>query len=123
MAPLKSLIYSLFENGSDRKVELYFGVRATEDLFYIEEFDKLKEKHPNFNYCYALSSPGEPDVIDKTGKWEGEKGFIHLVLERLLAGGHKKEAYLCGPPIMIDAVIKVLTEKDVKHEHIYFDKF
>ena len=117
MAPLKSLIYSLFESKSDRKVELYFGVRATEDLFYIGEFDKLKEKHPNFNYCYALSSPGETD------EWNGEKGFIHLVLEKLLTGGHKKEAYLCGPPIMIDAVIKVLTEKDVKQEHIYFDKF
>lgn len=117
MAPLKSIIYSLFEKGSERKVDLYFGVRATEDLFYIEEFDKLKKEHPNFNYCYALSSPGETD------DWDGEKGFIHLVLEKLLADGHKKEAYLCGPPIMIDAVIKVLTEKEVKHDHIYFDKF
>ncbi|MDT8316668.1 MAG: FAD-binding oxidoreductase [bacterium] len=117
MAPLKAIIYSLFAKGSDRKVDLYFGVRATEDLFYIKEFDKLKEEHPNFNYCYALSSPGETD------DWDGEKGFIHLVLEKLLTDGHKKEAYLCGPPIMIDAVIKVLTEKEVKEDHIYFDKF
>ena len=117
MAPLKSVIYSLYEKGSDRKVELYFGVRATQDLFYIEEFDKLKEEHPNFSYCYALSSPDEGD------DWDGEKGFIHLVVEKLLKDGHKKEAYLCGPPIMIDAVIKVLTENGVSEEHIYFDKF
>lgn len=117
MAPLKSIIYSLFEKGTDRKVDLFFGVRAKRDLFYLEEFEKLASEHPNFNFCYALSSPQETDV------WEGESGFIHLVLERHIKEGEKREAYLCGPPVMIDAVIKVLKEKGVSEDHIYYDKF
>lgn len=117
MAPLKSIIYSLFEKGTDRKVDLYFGVRAMKDLFYIDEFDRLAKEHPNFSYTYALSAPDESD------KWEGETGFIHIVLDKQIREGAKKEAYLCGPPIMIDAAIKVLKEKGVSPEHIYYDKF
>ncbi|MBE9537367.1 MAG: 2Fe-2S iron-sulfur cluster binding domain-containing protein [Proteobacteria bacterium] len=117
MAPLKSILYSLFEKGSDRKIDLFFGVRAKKDLFYLEEFERLAKEHPNFTYTYALSSPGEAD------DWKGEKGFIHLVLERHLKEGEKREAYLCGPPLMADAVIKVLKEKGVDPSNIYYDKF
>ena len=117
MAPLKAIIYSLFERETNRKVDLYFGVRSMKDLFYIEEFDKLAKEHSNFHYSYALSDPEETD------KWEGETGFIHLVLDKLIKEGEKKEAYLCGPPVMIDAVIKVLNEKGVSQDHIYYDKF
>ncbi len=117
MAPLKSIIYSLFEKGTKRKVYLFFGVRAKKDLFYLEEFEKLAREHPNFRYTYALSSPEEAD------EWEGEKGFIHLVLDRRLDSADGMEAYLCGPPPMIDAVIKVLLEKGIDGSRIYFDKF
>jgi len=117
MAPLKSILYSLFEKGTDRKIDFFFGVRAKVDLFYLEEFERLAKEHPNFSYTYALSSPDEAD------NWEGEKGFIHLVLERHLKEGGNREAYLCGPPVMADAVIKVLQEKGVDPSHIYYDKF
>jgi Na+-transporting NADH:ubiquinone oxidoreductase subunit F len=117
MAPLKSILYSLFEKGTDRKVDLFFGVRSKKDLFYIKEFEELAKEHPNFTYTYALSSPDEAD------DWEGEKGFIHLVLERHLKEGERREAYLCGPPVMADAVIKVLQERSVDPSHIYYDKF
>lgn len=117
MAPLKSILYSLFEKGSNRKIDLFFGVRAKKDLFYLEEFETLTKEHPNFTYTYALSSP------DETDDWNGEKGFIHLVLDRYLKEGENREAYLCGPPVMADAVIKVLQEKDVDPSQIYYDKF
>lgn len=117
MAPLKSIIYSLFDMATDRNVRLYFGVRAEKDIFYLKEFEKLAREHPNFSYVYALSSP------DETDNWKGETGFIHLVLEKHLLQGENKEAYLCGPPVMVEAVIKVLKEKGVSNDHIYFDKF
>jgi len=117
MAPLKSIVYSLFEKKTNRKVYFYFGVRATKDLFYLEEFEALAKEHPNFHYFFALSSPEETD------EWEGETGFIHLILDKHLKEDQEREAYLCGPPIMIDAVIKVLKEKGVDDDHIYYDKF
>ena len=117
MAPLKSIIYSLFEKGTDRNVYLYFGVRAKKDLFYQEELEKLKKDNPNFHYCFALSSPDESD------EWEGETGFIHLVLEKHIKDASNMEAYLCGPPVMTDAAIKVLKEKGIDKNNIYYDKF
>lgn len=117
MAPLKSILYSLFEKGSRRKIALYFGVRAKKDVFYLEEFEELAKKYPNFSFTYALSSPDEGD------SWEGERGFIHLVLEKRLKDGENLEAYLCGPPVMADAVIKVLKEKGISPSNIYYDKF
>jgi len=117
MAPLRSILYSLFEKGSKRKIDLFFGVRAMKDIFYLDEFERLAKEHPNFTYTYALSAP------DETDDWEGEKGFVHTVLDRLLKEGENREAYLCGPPLMADAVIKVLQEKGVDPSHIYYDKF
>ncbi len=117
MAPLKAIIYALAESGSKRNINLYFGVRAVKDIFYTKELEKLKEEHPNFNYCFALSSPEETDT------WDGEKGFIHLILEKHLTNGENVEAYLCGPPVMIDGVMKVLQEKGVDPKHIFYDKF
>lgn len=117
MAPLKSIIYSLFERKTKRKVYLFFGVRATKDLFYVEEFEALSKEHPNFHYVFALSSPEETD------EWEGETGFIHLVLDKHLKEGEQMNAYLCGPPVMIDAVIKVLREKGINDDRIHYDKF
>lgn len=117
MAPLKAIIYSLFEKKTKRNVYLYFGVRAKKDVFYVEELEKLKKDNSNFNYCFALSSPDEND------KWEGETGFIHLVLEKHIEDASNMEAYLCGPPVMTDAAIKVLREKGINKSNIYYDKF
>jgi len=117
MAPLKSIIYSLFEEKTSRKVKMYFGVRAKRDIFYLEEFDRLARENPNFDYCFALSSP------DDASEWKGETGFIHLVIDRHISDASNIEAYLCGPPVMIDAAIKVLKEKGIDKASVYYDKF
>ena len=55
--------------------------------------------------------------------WDGTTGFIHTVLDRELITGIHGEAYLCGPPIMIDAVMAVLESKGIPKESILYDKF
>lgn len=117
MAPIRSIVYYLANKGMPRKIYYFFGARTTKDLFFTEEFRQLEEKFPNFKYIPALSEPTHED------KWDGEIGFITTVSEKYLDELGEKEAYLCGPPPMIDAAISILGRKGVAPENIYFDKF
>ena len=117
MAPISCIIYSIYEKWPDRKCQLYFGCRSTRDVFYLEEFEELAKKHPNFKVHYALSEPGEEE------RWEGETGFIHLSVDKWMDDQARKQAFLCGPPPMIDAVTEVLAAKHLQEDEIFYDKF
>ena len=118
MAPLKNVILTVLEHWPERKCSLFFGCRTTADVFYLEEFEELAKKHPNFKIVYALSEPEEGS------SWAGETGFIHLSLDRHLEGAEAaRQAFLCGPPPMIEAVMNVLESKGVKDEDIFYDEF
>jgi Na+-transporting NADH:ubiquinone oxidoreductase subunit F len=118
MAPMKNIIYSLYAKWPDRKCWLFFGCRTTKDIFYLEEFNNLASKHPNLKVVYALSDPLKPEE-----PWDGENGFIHLAVDKHLKAGVKRQAFLCGPPPMIDAVTQVLREKEIAPGDIFYDKF
>ena len=117
LAPIKSIVYYLFENGTDRKIIFFFGARAIRDLYYRKEFEQLDKEHENFTFVPALSNPLPED------NWSGETGFIHLCMNKYIDSGENKEAYLCGPPVMIDASIETLHELGINDDNIYFDKF
>jgi len=117
MAPIRSILFHLKEKNMPRKTMYFFGARRAKDLFYTEELFNLGREFPNFKYFPALSEPKPED------KWEGEAGLITQVVERHVETDGHTEAYLCGPPPMIDAAIKVLTKKGVKEICIYYDKF
>lgn len=117
LAPIKSIIFHLFEKGTGRKVIFFFGARSLRDLYYRKEFEKLALEHENFTYIPALSSPALGD------NWTGEKGYIHLCIPKYIKNGINKEAYLCGPPVMIDSAIPVLHKLGISDKDIYFDKF
>jgi Na+-transporting NADH:ubiquinone oxidoreductase subunit F len=115
LAPLKAIAHYWLAHSPDREIEFYYGSRTTKDLYDHEVFRELAEKSPNFKYYPALSDE-DPD-------WDGDNGFIHTIIDKHLEGGEKAEAYLCGPPIMIDAVTDVLLSKGVTEERILYDKF
>lgn len=117
MAPIRSILYHLKEQSMPRKVMYFFGARSKKDLFFTEELRGLEKEFLNFRYIPALSEPRPED------NWEGETGLITQVVEKHIPDGPGQEAYLCGPPPMIDASIKVLTKKGVQEIHIYYDKF
>ncbi len=117
MAPIRSILHYLARNGMPRRFFYFFGARATRDLFFTEELKNLENQFANFKYIPALS---EPKHIDK---WHGEIGLITQVAEKYISKDGEKEAYLCGPPPMIDAAIRILSKKGVKQEDIYYDKF
>ena len=117
MAPICSIIYYLVEKEMPRRFFYFFGARTKKDLFFTEELHELEKKFPNFRYIPALSEPTRHD------RWEGEVGLITQVAEKYIDAEKENEAYLCGPPPMIDAAIKVLNKKGVGLDKIYYDKF
>lgn len=117
MAPIWSLLNHMAEEDIDRKATYYYGARTRKDLFYLEEMKELEERLPGFRFVPALSEPAADD------EWDGETGLITEVIERLEEDLTGTEAYLAGPPPMIDAAIPVLEMKGIQEDEIYFDKF
>ncbi len=122
MAPLRSHIFHLFHTlKTDRKVSYWYGARSKREIFYEDEFRKIEEKFPNFSFHIALSEPQEED------NWDGPTGFIHQVVYDEYLSKHEEpeeiEYYLCGPPVMNDAVQDMLWNLGVPEEMIDFDDF
>lgn len=122
MAPLRSHIFHLFHTlKTGRKVSYWYGARSKREIFYEEEFREIERQFPNFNFTIALSEPLPED------HWTGETGFIHSVVLKNYLDKHpdadEVEYYLCGPPVMNDAVQKMLDNLGVSRDNIAFDDF
>jgi Na+-transporting NADH:ubiquinone oxidoreductase subunit F len=122
MAPLRSHLFHLFHTvKSNRKVTYWYGARSKREVFYEEEFRKIEKEFPNFTFNIALSEPKEED------NWNGYTGFIHQVIIDNYLSKHDEpediEYYLCGPPMMNDAVNQMLYDYGVPDEMIAFDDF
>ena len=122
MAPLRSHIFELFkERKTTRKVSYWYGARSSREMFYDEEFTELADQFPNFSYHVALSDPLPED------NWEGYTGFIHQVLQDNYLEQHPApedcEYYICGPPMMLQAVLNMLDSLGVEPENIFYDDF
>ncbi|MCK5032057.1 MAG: NADH:ubiquinone reductase (Na(+)-transporting) subunit F, partial [Calditrichia bacterium] len=122
MAPMRSHLYDLLKtNKSDRKISFWYGARSLREMFYDDEFKTIKNKFPNFSYTVALSEPMPED------NWTGSTGFIHQVVQDEYLCKHEDpgeiEYYLCGPPMMIDAVNQMLYNMGVDEEMIAYDVF
>ncbi len=115
---MKNIILSIYDQWPDRSCRLFFGCRTTADIFYLKEWQALAQKQPNFHVVYALS-----DALEEGETWDGDTGFIHLAVDKHLTETVARQAFLCGPPLMIDAVTKVLLEKGLPAEEIFYDKF
>ena len=122
MAPLRSHIFHLFNTlKTNRKVSYWYGARSSREIFYEEEFRKIEKKFPNFKFNIALSEPMKED------NWNGYTGFIHQVVYDEYLSKHDEpdeiEYYLCGPPMMNDAVMKMLYNLGVPDEMVDYDDF
>lgn len=122
MAPMRSHILDLFlTKHTQRKVSFWYGGRSLRELFYIDDFKKIEADNPNFKFNIALSSPLPED------NWNGYVGNIHEVLLENYLKNHKEpeeiEYYLCGPPMMTQAVLSMLDSLGVPKENILFDDF
>jgi propane monooxygenase reductase subunit len=110
MAPILSLLRSLEETGAEREAVYYYGARTEADLFHLDELAGL---------------PGSfvPACSEESNGWTGEAGLITDVVSRLEGDIAEVDAYVCGPPPMVEAAIALLEAMGVPESHIYFDKF
>jgi len=122
MAPMRSHIFDQFRRlKTHRKVTFWYGARSLREAFYVEDFDSIQRDFPNFQWTLALSEPLPED------NWTGPTGFIHQVVYENYLKNHPApediEYYLCGPPAMLAACMKMLTDLGVERENILFDDF
>lgn len=122
MAPMRSHIFDQLKRlSSKRKITFWYGARSMREAFYVDEFDQLARDNPNFTWHLALSEPQPED------NWTGYTGFIHNVLYENYLKSHAApedcEFYMCGPPMMNSAVIKMLEDLGVDRENILLDDF
>jgi phenol hydroxylase P5 protein len=112
----RSMILDLLQEGYSGAITLVYGQRNLAELYYDAEFKALAQQHSNFTYV--------PAVSEDAGGWSGAKGFVHDVAKAHFDGnfsGHK--AYLCGPPVMIEACLSTLMQGRLYERDIYTEKF
>jgi propane monooxygenase reductase component len=117
MAPMLGLLRSMAERGVQRKVTFYYGARGRRDLCFGEEIEALGACLFDFTYVPALSEPAVGD------SWTGETGLITEVVRRRESALEGIDAYVCGPPPMVDAAIATLTALGASENQIFYDKF
>ncbi|TVZ39185.1 Na+-transporting NADH:ubiquinone oxidoreductase subunit F [Alteromonadaceae bacterium 2753L.S.0a.02] len=122
MAPMRSHIFDQLRRiKTDRKMSFWYGARSLREMFYQDEYDQLADENKNFTWNVALSDPQPED------NWTGYTGFIHNVLYENYLKDHPApedcEFYMCGPPMMNAAVIKMLKDLGVEDDNILLDDF
>jgi Na+-transporting NADH:ubiquinone oxidoreductase subunit F len=122
MAPMRSHIFDQFRRvHTRRKVTFWYGARSLREAFYQDHFDAIAAENENFTWYLALSAPLPED------NWTGYRGFIHQVVRDNYLDKHESpediEYYICGPPMMNAAVIKMCEELGVEPENVMFDDF
>lgn len=111
----RSMIHDLLNEGHQGRITLVYGQRSLAELYYDQEFKDLAAKHSNFTYVPALSEEQAPNIA---------KGFVHDAAKAHFKddfSGHK--AYLCGPPVMIEACLAALMQGRLYERDIYTEKF
>lgn len=132
MAPMRSHLFHLFHTvKTERQVTFYYGGRSKRELFYLEDFRKIEREFPNFTFHVVLSEPLPEDnwkeKKHKDEEGDGFVGFVHnAVIEHHLEGHEAPEdieVYFCGPPLMNQAVIKMVDDWGIPDENVSFDDF
>ncbi len=122
MAPMRSHIFDQLRRiKTKRKISFWYGARSLREMFYEDDYNTLAAENENFEWHVALSDPQPED------NWTGMTGFIHnVVLENYLKNHPAPEDceyYMCGPPMMNAAVVKMLKDLGVEDENISLDEF
>jgi NAD(P)H-flavin reductase len=103
IAPLRSMLFALAEQGFPRPVTLFWGLRSQRDLYYQDELAGLAHTHPNFSFVTTLSRPEDG--------WRGERGRVTPLVEERVASVQNLAVYLCGNEGMLKDVTAVLQGK------------
>jgi Na+-transporting NADH:ubiquinone oxidoreductase subunit F len=117
MSALWGILQDMLAKKMERKIRFFFGARTQRDLYFTDILSRLEKEHAWFSFIPALSN--EPE----NSGWQGERGTINEIVGRRVADAAENEAYICGPPGMIQSCIQVLTAQGMAPENIFYDAF
>jgi propane monooxygenase reductase component len=120
MSPLWSILQDHIQSGEQRPIRFFYGARTRRDLFFLEEFASVAKQLRDFEFIPVLSQATAQDA------WDGETGFVHEAVERVLRAQSLVgdiDAYTCGPPPMVDAVLPMLQRLGIALDRTHVDKF
>jgi len=116
LAPFLSMLRNLERRGRSREIDLVFGARTRADLYLVGELERLVAALPGVTFVPALSEPDDE-------LWTGERGLVTEVIARRYTSLDGYDAYLAGPPAMIEASIPLITGLGVRPANVHFDAF
>lgn len=117
LAPLKSMLEEVMEQGCDRPLHLFWGARSRSDLYLHDEVEHWARELGCLSYTPVLSDPAAED------DWHGETGWVHEAVLRHYPDLTGYDVYASGPPPMIDAIQLVFPIHDLEEGRLYFDSF
>lgn len=126
MAPLRAQIMHMTKtlHTTDRVMNYFYGARALNEVFYLDDFLQLEKDFPNFKFHLALD---RPDPAADAAGVKYTPGFVHQVIYDTYLKNHPNpediEYYMCGPGPMSAAVNKMLDSLGVDPESIHYDNF
>ena len=126
MAPLRAQIMHMTRtlNCRDREMHYFYGARALNEVFYLDDFHQLEKDFPNFHFHLALD---RPDPAADAAGVKYTAGFVHQVMYNTYLKDHEApediEYYMCGPGPMSKAVEKMLDDLGVPAQNLMFDNF
>ena len=126
MAPLRAQIMHMTKtlHTTDRKMNYFYGARALNEVFYLDDFLKLEKEFPNFKFHLALD---RPDPAADAAGVKYTPGFVHQVIYDTYLKNHESpediEYYMCGPGPMSNAVNNMLDSLGVDPASIHYDNF
>lgn len=116
LAPILSMVADLADRHNTRPVTVFFGARSAADLYHLDRLEAVRERMPCLEIVLALSDSVPPG-------WFGETGLVTDVVARRFPRLDGYDAYLCGPPAMIDSAVELITARGVRPRNVYFDAF
>ena len=126
MAPLRAQIMHMTKTlkTTDREMHYFYGARALNEVFYLEDFLGIEKEYPNFHFHLALD---RPDPAADAAGVKYTAGFVHQVMLNTYLKDHEApediEYYMCGPGPMSKAVVGMLTDLGVEESSIMYDNF
>ncbi|OEY66018.1 2Fe-2S iron-sulfur cluster-binding protein [Marinobacter sp. X15-166B] len=115
LAPIKAIIESLREREDVPEIAFYWGVRGQHDLYMDSALRELGQGFQGFHYVPVLSQP-ESD-------WAGRKGYVHTAICEDISDFSRFDAYLCGPPPMIESAKNAFIKRGLPVDRIFSDSF
>jgi len=115
LAPIRSILFQMVEEGIGRKATFFYGANQPRDLYLQDELREFERKVPNLTYVPSLAQP--------EGDWDGEVGLVTQAVDLHVEDASTQEFYLCGSPAMIDAAVELLQQKGLTEDRTFYDKF